>query len=81
MSEPKRIIGTRAIGTYLGRSIGSVMNYHRLQNLPIFKVGGIWEADSTDLDEWKKSQRENQWYEKQENKRKPRKKLEKVQKK
>mgnify|MGYP005833676109 CR=1 FL=1 len=64
----EKVIGTRAIGAYLGRSIGSVMNYQKLQNLPIFQIGGVWEASKKDLEDWKECQRNGEWYERKEKK-------------
>lgn len=31
-------------------------------NLPMYLIGGIWYADTEDLDEWTKHQKEGKWY-------------------
>jgi hypothetical protein len=68
MPAANKKVGVRAIAQYLGRSEGSVMNYWRDQNLPIYKVGGIWEATEKDLDDWKNHQKAGEWYERKEKK-------------
>ncbi len=50
-TEP--LIGVKAIAEYLNRSERTVHRYIESHGLPVVRVGGLLEAMSKDLDEWR----------------------------
>lgn len=57
--------GATAIARYMNRSVSTVYNLQRDMNFPMFSIGGVWEADAKDIEDWKESQRNGVWYERE----------------
>lgn len=54
--------GVKAIGSYVGRSGNTIYKWQQELNFPMFLVGGVWEAEQKDIDDWKEHQKNGEWY-------------------
>lgn len=50
-----RLTGMKEICNYMNRSEATILGFIRGMDFPAAKVGGIWEADSTDIDKWREA--------------------------
>ena len=64
----KQLKGAKEIAKSLGRSTGTIMRMQREEELPIYLVGGIWEASEKDLEDWKEHRRMGKTYERKDKK-------------
>ena len=51
-----------AIAQYVGMSPNTTYKMRHETNLPMYLVGGVWYADTEDLDEWRACQKRGEWY-------------------
>ena len=49
--------GWREIADYLNRSLSTARRLYECDDLPVFKIGGMFEADCKDIDEWRESKK------------------------
>lgn len=50
-----RMIGMKEICLHMSRSDATILAWIREMDFPAFKIGGIWEADLSDVEQWRKA--------------------------
>lgn len=58
------IKGANQIAKSVGRSIPTIIKMKHTHNLPMYLMGGIWEMELADFEDWKECQKNEEFYEK-----------------